>query len=363
MTNTEFKQHFSSDYFEARAKFLAACKARSLAVDSRLNPNAKGPGGEDLFTDIVRSGPAQAQKALLLISGTHGVEGYCGSGPQIGLLNTGAFNALPDDTAVMIIHAINPYGFAHDRRVNEGNIDLNRNFIDWSAAERPTSAYGDVHQHVLPSDWGGPAMEAANAALAAYQEEHGQPAFQAAISSGQYEYPDGVFYGGAGPSWSNATLTSILREYLGDVETLAIIDWHTGLGPYGVAELITAGPPAQKALAQEWFGDDVTDPYAGTSASAALDGVNASGIARTLPNTRIGFIAAEFGTRDIDTVLGAVRADNWLYQKGDVNSEQGRAIKAQIRDAFYPEFDDWKRMIWQRSRELVDQAMAGLAGM
>ena len=206
-------------------------------------------------------------------------------------------------------------------------------------------------------------MEAANAALAAYQEEHGQPAFQAAISSGQYEYPDGVFYGGAGPSWSNATLTSILREYLGDVETLAIIDWHTGLGPYGVAELITAGPPAQKALAQEWFGDDVTDPYAGTSASAALDGVNASGIARTLPNTRIGFIAAEFGTRDIDTVLGAVRADNWLYQKGDVNSEQGRAIKAQIRDAFYPEFDDWKRMIWQRSRELVDQAMAGLAGM
>ena len=63
------------------------------------------------------------------------------------------------------------------------------------------------------------------------------------------------------------------------------------------------------------------------------------------------------------TVLGAVRADNWLYHKGDVTSEQGRAIKAQIRDAFYPEFDDWKGMVWQRSSELVDQAMAGLAGM
>ena len=206
-------------------------------------------------------------------------------------------------------------------------------------------------------------MEAANAALAAYQEEHGQPAFQAAISSGQYKYPDGVFFGGHGPSWSNATLRSILREYLSDVDGLAVIDFHTGLGPYGVAELITAGPPAQKAMAQQWFGAEVTDPDAGTSASAALDGVNANGIARTLPDARIGFIAAEFGTRDIDTVLGAVRADNWLYNKGDVTSDQGRAIKAKIRDACYPEFDDWKGMIWQRSRELVDQAMAGLAGM
>lgn len=362
MKDHQIASFFSSSYFEARRKFLDACTARSLSVDSRLNPNAEGPGGEDLYTDVVRIGPANPKKALLLISGTHGVEGYCGSGPQVGLLDYGAFDALPPDFGVVLIHAINPYGFAHDRRVNEDNIDLNRNFIDWDAIwQTPTTEYSDICDHVLPADWDGPAKDAADAAIADYITAHGMPAFQAALSNGQYDYPDGVCYGGTGPAWSNKTLRAVLSEYLKDTKALAVIDFHTGLGPYGYAELISAGPPAQKALAKQWYGEPVTDPEAGTSASAPLNGVNANGIARTLPNTKIAFIAAEFGTRDLDTVLDAVRADNWLYHKGEVASEQGQKIKAQIRDAFYPEFDDWKRMIWDRSRHLVDQAMAGLA--
>ena len=360
MSNGDIIVSFSDNYFEARGKFLSACAARSLRVESRRNPHAKGPDGEDLFTDIVQIGPANPKRALLLISGTHGVEGYCGSGPQIGFLREGRFDDLPPETGIVIVHAINPYGFAHDRRVNEDNIDLNRNFLDWSKPGRPTSDYGDIHAHVLPDDWDGPAMEAANAALAQYIADHGMPAFQAAISSGQYEHKDGVFYGGAAASWSNTTLRSILTDYLSDVETLAIIDFHTGLGPYGICELITAGPPRQKELAAQWWGADVTDPEAGTSSSAALDGINAMGIAETLPEAKIGFIAAEYGTRDVPTVLTALRADNWLYHKGDVDSAQGKRIKAQIRDAFYPEFDDWKEMIWNRAGQLVDLAIDGI---
>ncbi len=352
---------FSVSYAEARQKFLDTCAARSLTVESRLNPNAKGPDGGELFTDIVRIGPADAKKVLLLISGTHGVEGYCGSGPQIGFLQHGFFEVLPDGFGVVMVHAINPYGFAHDRRVNEDNIDLNRNFLDWDQPDRPTSAYSSIHEHVLPSDWGGPGMEAANAALAQFIEDNGMPAFQAAVSSGQYEYPDGVFYGGSGPSWSNLTLRSILTDYCGEAEVLAVIDFHTGLGPYGYAELITAGPDRQKALAQQWYGDAVTDPEAGTSASAPLDGINAQGIAETLPDTKIGFIAAEYGTRDINTVLTSLRADNWLYHNGEVDSSLGQEIKRHIRDAFYPEFDDWKQMVWDRACELADEALAGMA--
>ncbi|MEO0872757.1 MAG: DUF2817 domain-containing protein, partial [Pseudomonadota bacterium] len=188
MTDQQISSYFSASYFEARRKFLDACAARSLSVDSRLNPRAKGPGGEDLFTDVVRIGPANPQKALLLISGTHGVEGYCGSGPQVGLLETGAFDALPPGIAVVMIHAINPYGFAHDRRVNEDNIDLNRNFLDWDAiSEMPASDYNTISDYVLPADWDGPAKQAADAAIDDYIETLGMPAFQAALSSGQYE--------------------------------------------------------------------------------------------------------------------------------------------------------------------------------
>ncbi|MEO1222580.1 MAG: DUF2817 domain-containing protein, partial [Pseudomonadota bacterium] len=150
-------------------------------------------------------------------------------------------------------------------------MDLNRNFLAFDQPERPQSDYPAIHEHVLPADWNGPAMEAANAALMQYVEEHGMPAFQAAISSGQYAYPDGVFYGGKGPSWSNAMLRSVVADYLSDVEVLGIIDFHTGLGPYGYGELIISGNADNKALSTRWYGEDeVADPEAGTSTSASL---------------------------------------------------------------------------------------------
>ena len=126
MSDQTILSYFSASYQEAREKFLQACKARSLSVDSRLNPNAKGTNDEDLYSDIVQIGSPDAGKVLLLLSGTHGVEGYCGSGAQIELLSEGYFDDLHDDLCVIMIHAMNPYGFSHDRRVTEDNVDLNR---------------------------------------------------------------------------------------------------------------------------------------------------------------------------------------------------------------------------------------------
>ncbi len=117
---------FSATYSEARNKFLNACADRSLTVKSHLNDRAKGAEEEDLFMDVTRIGPENASKILILSSGTHGGEGFCGSGIQVGLLREGFLKELPADTAVILIHAINPYGFSHVRRVNEDNIDLNR---------------------------------------------------------------------------------------------------------------------------------------------------------------------------------------------------------------------------------------------
>ena len=42
---------FSQTYAEARAKFLAAAKARGLAVESHVHPSARGVDGEELAVD------------------------------------------------------------------------------------------------------------------------------------------------------------------------------------------------------------------------------------------------------------------------------------------------------------------------
>ena len=133
-------------------------------------------------------------------------------------------------------------------------------------------------------------------------------------------------------------------------------------GSRGIGEMIAAGSAAQVARTFEFYGAyELTDPDAGTSTSAPLVGTIGDGVARILEQTTIAFIGLEYGTRDLTTVLTAVRADNWLYHRGERDSALGREIKASIRDAFYPDADDWKQMVWDRAIEVTDIALAGLS--
>ena len=95
-----------------------------------------GLEGETLATDVVRIGPADAKRLLVLTSATHGVEGFCGSGAQIALMRDEALPALMEKlgVAMLLVHAINPYGFSYLSRTTEGNVDLNRNSVDFRRA-------------------------------------------------------------------------------------------------------------------------------------------------------------------------------------------------------------------------------------
>ena len=109
----------------------------------------------------------------------------------------------------------------------------------------------------------------------AYAQKHGAYGLQGAISSGQYTHPDGIFFGGSKPTWSNRTIRAIARAELGRArDASAIIDFHTGLGPFGHGELICAVPPSAKSFprAKAWYGDEMTSPEGGTSTSAVVVG-------------------------------------------------------------------------------------------
>lgn len=359
---TKVNEFFSAHYAEARQKFLAAATAAGAALDSVENPNS-GPDGGRLITDTARLGPESASRLLVLNSATHGVEGFCGSGAQIGLLHGGELETLPDDTAVLLIHAINPFGFAHLRRVNEDNVDINRNFIDHDAPHPANEPYDSVHAFLAPADWDGPARAAADRGIDDYIATNGEFAFQAAVTGGQYGHADGLFYGGQAPVWSNQVLHGIIDRQVNGRARVGFIDFHTGLGPRGYGEPIFVGQPksADHRRARDWYGDDVTSPEAGNSKSAVVQGTLASAFTSTLPaGTTFTGIALEYGTVPVLDVLNALRADNWLYLHGDVGSPLGRKIKAQIRDAFYGDDDQWKADIFARAREIVAKGLSGL---
>ncbi len=355
--------HFSGSYAEARAKFVAATRERHLALESHALAGYHGIDGEALAIDVALLGAPDAKGLLVLTSATHGIEGYCGSGAQIALLRDEAFvrSARAAAAAVLFVHAVNPYGFSHGRRVNEDNADLNRNFRDFRTPVPPNPAYAAVHPLLIPATWPPPAENEAK--IAGFIATHGERAYQAAVSGGQYEFPDGMFYGGAVASWSNVVLRAVLRRHGAARTRLAWIDFHTGLGPRGHGEKIYAGRDLAADLerARAWWGAGVTSYQDGSSSSAPLTGVMYNAAYDECPGVEYVGIALEYGTLPLREVFQALRADHWLHNHPDAGAEQRATIRRQMRDAFYVDAADWKEQVYVQAKEAALKALVHLA--
>ena len=141
-------KYFSNDYFDARKEFLEAAETSGVPVIQFCHP-LTGPNEEELGTDIALMGSQSAENIIIVGSATHGIEGFCGSGCQTGFLQENWSTKLNSNTALILVHANNPYGFAHQRRINEDNIDLNRNFIDFQTALPDSSQYSKLRSSLV----------------------------------------------------------------------------------------------------------------------------------------------------------------------------------------------------------------------
>jgi hypothetical protein len=353
---------FSQSYVQARGKFLAAAAQAALPVESHAHP-FRGRDGEPLAMDVVRAGARDAKRLFILSSACHGVEGYCGSGVQVALLEDAAFAqaAQAAGVAVLYIHGLNPYGFSWWRRVTHENVDLNRNFINFAAPLPRNDAYTEVAELVLPAVW--PPDAANTAAVQQVIATRGMKFWQAAITGGQYHQPEGLFHGGQAPTWSNATVRQVLRDHARACTDLAWVDVHTGLGPAGHGERIFAGRNNAEQLARSraWWGAEVTSIYEGSSSSALLNGMMCFAVDEECPQARYGGIAMEYGTQPMEAVLNAMRAEQWLQLRPNTDESTRAAIKQQMRDAFYVDTPEWKAAILRQGREVAMQAVEGLA--
>jgi len=262
---------FSPRYAQARQKFLQGCVSAGLTVEPHAHP-LKGRDGEDLSMDVALDGDANAQNLLIVSSACHGAEGHCGSGVQVFALHDAEWRekAKAQGVAVLYVHALNPHGFSYGRRVTHENVDLNRNFIDFSKPVPVNEPYAKLHDLLLPATW--PPTPENQAAVDKWIAKHGATAYQAAVTSGQYQFDDGLFFGGKAPTWSNKTIRGVLKRHAGNAKRIAWIDLHTGLGPNGLGERIFAcrDDKVAYARANAWWGTPaapVTSIYDGSSTS------------------------------------------------------------------------------------------------
>ena len=362
-----FAQAAPPQLTEAELVAIAADPERPLPAREKAVGDAmrKALNQLDIAGKVVIGEGERDEAPMLFI----GEEVGTGEGPKVDIAidplegTTITAKGMPNALAVLamaeagcLLHAPDVYmdKIAAGPGVPAGVLDLDKS---------PADNVRDLAEVLCPAEWNDSVIAETEAQLAAYGEREGGHALQMAISGGQYSHPDGIFFGGQRDTWSRRTLLEILGRIPASAEQIAIIDYHTGLGPRGYGERICAHLPDSGALtrAEQWYDGDMTCPSLGTSSACELNGVNLQGMERALSELAVTGIALEFGTLPTPLVRRALRADNWLHVHGEPDSPKGRAIKADIREAFYQDADDWKQMIWDRAIETQRLALRGMA--
>jgi hypothetical protein len=355
---------FSDEYATARARFRAAAAQAGFLLLSYPLP-VRGPQGEELAIDVALKPAPGARRALVVSSGTHGVEGYFGSAVQLAALSQLlSGSAPPAAVSLVLIHAINPFGFAHKRRVNEDNVDQNRNFVlDGGAFTGAPPVYRALDPLLNPARLPQP-LEAFRLRLVLAGVRHGFPQVKSAIAQGQYEFAGGLFFGGRAPSASQQILRSHLREWLGRPERVLHLDLHTGLGAWGTYKLCVDLPlehPRVTRLGQE-FGAQEVQGFDTRGVLYEIQGGLGRWLEQRFDGTQYDCLLAEFGTYSSLRVLSSLRLDNCVRR----HAPERRVLLARARDqlfeVFCPASPAWRERVVTRGLAIVRQALSALAG-
>jgi octopine/nopaline transport system ATP-binding protein len=353
---------FDNNLATARKKFQQAAHRADAALTEWHHP-LPGPGGEPIGTCLAVLEGTDPTRTLMIVSGIHGIEGIFGSACQVDFLShVPATGALP--CRVALVHAANPYGFASRRRVDEDNVDPNRNFIDFTRPLPSNRGYAELHDLLLPEAWPGSGMIGRSPAFLQAVTRLGVPAVQAAITSGQYTHPTGLFFGGLRPSHNRLTIESILAKLSPGTLTAWIIDLHTGIGRHGEMQTIVTDPMLLDSTELDNW--PVPANLEGTleSGSATLVGTFIDFAARRFQEAgarRVVPIATEIGTLPPLEVLDALVCDNWLHTNGDPDPARRAEADRAMLAAFAPQDPTWQMRAIEQGRSVIAASLAKLA--
>ena len=262
---------------------------------------------------------------------------------------------------MVLIHAMNPYGFAWLRRVNEHNIDLNRNFLlegqPWTGVEPGYVALDSlINPRSAPTRFDPFLLRAGFHLL-----RKGYNSVKSAVAVGQYEYPDGLFFGGKEPARTQHILSEHLPRWVQGAQRVIHVDLHTGYGKWGTHILSVSDgedSPRVQRLRRE-FGPTV-DALSDSGPMYRIRGDLGSWLQEQLPEVQYDCLLAEFGTHHILEVMSALRIENrahhWAADDAGANSK----AKSRLKEAFAPADSSWRQQTVSGASTILERAINAL---
>ena len=328
-------------------------------------------GVADLSVDVAILGSPDLH-AIVISSGVHGVEGPFGAAVQLAWMD--AQRGQPVNARFVLIHALNPYGYALGRRVNEDNIDLNRNFLgdgDGDGDGDGELIVADVQCNV-PRNRDYARFDALLNPKAppkridlfliqalAYLAREGKQRLQSAIVTGQYEFAQGLFYGGDGPSVSVNIVQNNITRWIGGAPAVCHLDFHTGLGRFGQCQLLVQVLPDSTEYA--WYCNtfseyELVPTETNNTKAYQANGAMGNWLTQCFGDRPYRFLTAEFGTYSARKMLASLRAENQAFHHSPFDSEIRARERLRLERCFCPPSPRWRCAVVEKGLTLIQQA-------
>jgi hypothetical protein len=359
--------HYFADTYEAnRAKFRML-----LSVVQKIWPKAELgkhliKAEEDLSIDIIEARPQSDCKRLVIIStGLHGIEGYIGAAAQHLFVDQYINKLNPEDTGILLIHSINPWGMKYHRRVNENNVDLNRTFIfneptTAEPAKEVNPAYDKAFRLLNPNTplrfTGSPLFYLC---LINKMLTMGPAVFREAVLFGQYRHPNGLYYGGSGFEPSAEVVNKIFLTAVDNYEQILHIDMHSGYGPRDQMTLVNSVYEKRDSTdLQKNFDYPLvvkTDPDEFYQMQGDMVDYLYQLCNNRYPNKNYYGTSFEFGTygESFSAVVSSLKAminENRYFHYGAASKRAGLQAKTDFEELFNPQDENWREKAMEDSR-------------
>ncbi|MAR12338.1 MAG: hypothetical protein CL681_20505 [Blastopirellula sp.] len=352
---------FSTHYEQARERFRAAVEQANGQLTSYAVEVDAPDSGAALTMDVAILGDAHSRNAVVVSSGVHGVEGFFGSAIQTAWLQRHADTSAREDLCTILVHAVNPYGFAERRRWNEDNVDVNRNFLlpDESFQGEP-DGYPLLDGFLNPPG-PPPRLDLSLLQLLGLCLRHGYAPLAHAVTVGQYEHPQGLFFGGTSPTASQRIFQQHGDAWLGEAERIIHVDLHSGLGRFAQYQMLAPPTPVAEKWSDEVFGADNVQVVGRKKNVYRARGALTEWMTERLSQRTLLSVVAEFGTYRSLRVLNALRRENRAFHYSARDSAAYASAKAELLECFCPASTRWRRTVLDSGLHILQQAAAAVA--
>ena len=364
---------FARGYEQSRENFVAwKDKIPGAVADKVMVPSQDG---KDLSVDILTI-PAEgtAENVLVISSGVHGAEGAPGSAMQELFLKEYLPNLNRKNSAVVLVHAVNPWGFAHNHRYTENNVDLNRNSVKDPKTFKsyPNKLYEGVKGLMTakkPPAWYGLSQARMGLGLVGrlFTSGFDRSAVTQAVAGGQNIDPRGVNYASTQHEPQIPAIRDVLKEKIGSAKNVVHYDIHTGLGARGHLHMIDNSDPKSVEASARYITpltEDKTDTiWHNTSSDPGFydvslgDFTNVSEVAAS-PSANVMTYTAEVGTlgkgllQQIDSATRYHERNSLEFFTDELSEKKQQAILDRCTEMYNPTDDSWRDQMTGNFRKL-----------